>query len=106
MAATTAAVLSLSVAAAAAVAAAAPAAESVFTKLASRSLLSRCGVGVVRALIAGLEVGVGVGVGPLVWFLLSDLRVAGAAGALSWAEPEAKWPKEVLTPGMCANVLS
>ncbi len=75
-----------------------------FTKLASRSLLSgsRChgGVGVV----AGLEVGVGVGVGPLVWSLLSDLRVAGA-DALSWAEPEAKWPKEVLAPGVCARIM-
>ena len=37
------------------------------------------------------------------WSLLSDLRVAGA-GALSWAEPEAKWPKEVLTPGVCARM--
>ena len=47
--------------------------------------------------------GPGVGVGPLVWSLLSDLRVAGA-GALSWVEPEAKWPKEVLTPGVCARM--
>ncbi len=73
--------------AAAAATVAAAAAESVFTKLSSRSLLSRCGVGVV----AGFEVGVGVGVGPLVWSLLSDLRVAGS-DELSSAEPEAKWP--------------
>ena len=39
----------------------------------------------------------------MVWSLLSDLWVAGA-DALSWAEPEAKWPKEVLTPGVCARM--
>ncbi len=37
------------------------------------------------------------------WSLLSGLRVAGA-GAQSLAEPEAKWLKEVLTPGVCARM--
>ena len=40
----------------------------------------------------GMGVGwVGIGVGPLVWSLLPELRVAGV-GTLGWAELKAGWP--------------